>query len=229
MASNSAAAVYDDLGIGYEEGWGHNQGLIDFVKSSIELLSKDAFVLDIGSGTGKPTSQLVIESGRKLHGIDISPVMIDLSRKQVPDATFELINMLDFNLKIKFDAAFAIFSLFHLSRDEITRAVQKFSEWLVPQGFLFIGTFDVEYSDEGAHMFDQDMECTKAIERSFKGKKVLNTFYTKEGWKNLLVRFGFEVLKTESIPFRKQKALVFKFLFTPLPKSYGFIGHLIHL
>lgn len=122
-----SADFFDDLGLKYEESFGHDQGLIDFVKSSLELLPKDAFVLDIGCGTGKPTSALVVESNRKLHGIDSSAVMIDLSQGQVPDATSELVNMLKFKPEAQFDAAFAIFSLFQFSRDEMTMVAQKFS------------------------------------------------------------------------------------------------------
>ncbi|KAF5872237.1 putative type 11 methyltransferase protein [Botrytis fragariae] len=140
---NPAADFYDNLGIRYEKSFGHDEGLIAFITESLNLLpaSSDATVLDIGSGTGVPTSSLVVSSGRKLYGIDFSPVMIELSKRQVPGGTFQLTNMLDFFPKSpsQFQGAFAIFSLFHFSREEMEIAAEKMSGWIAPGGYIFIG------------------------------------------------------------------------------------------
>ncbi|APA12772.1 hypothetical protein SS1G_08202 [Sclerotinia sclerotiorum 1980 UF-70] len=201
---NPAADFYDNLGIRYEKSFGHDEGLIAFVTDSLKLLptSPDARVLDIGSGTGIPTSSLVVQSGRKLHGIDFSPVMIKLSTRQVPGGTFELTNMLEFSPESSFQGAFAIFSLFHFSREEMDIAAGKMSQWIALGGYLFIGTMVAEDFPTEPHMFDEDGECARGIEHTFMGKRIGNLLYTREGWVNLLRKVGFEVVKTEMVPFQ---------------------------
>ncbi|ESZ95229.1 hypothetical protein SBOR_4389 [Sclerotinia borealis F-4128] len=203
---NPAADFYDNLGIRYEKSFGHDEGLIAFVTESLELLptGPDTAVLDIGSGTGIPTSSLVVNSGRKLHGIDFSPVMIELSKRQVPGGTFELANILEFSpeSQSQFQGAFATFSLFHFSREEMDVAARKLSQWIAPGGYIFIGTMVAEDFPTESQMFDEDGECARGIEHTFMGKRIGNLMYTKKGWVNLLRKFGFEVVKTEMVPFQ---------------------------
>lgn len=45
---------FDTLGMKYEEAFGHDSGLINFVKLALEMMPKNAAALDIGCGTGKP-------------------------------------------------------------------------------------------------------------------------------------------------------------------------------
>lgn len=207
MASfNPASDFYDSLGKRYEENYSHDEGLLAFVTSSLDLLptGPETTVLDIGSGTGIPTSSLVVRSGRQLHGIDFSPVMIELSKRQVPEATFELINMLEYSPdpSVRFQGAFAMFSIFHLSREEMTVAAEKFSQWVAPGGYLFIGTMVAEDFPTEPSMFDEDGECARDIEHTFMGNRTKNLLYTRDGWVNLLRRIGFEVVKTVMVPFQ---------------------------
>jgi len=199
---NPAADFYSALGMKYEESYGHDEGLINFVSGSLQLLPPDATVLDIGSGTGIPTSKMVVSSGRKLHGIDFSPVMVELSKKQVPRGTFEVINMLEFEPAAPFDGAFAVFSLFHLSREEMTEVAEKWSRWIKPGGYIFIGTMVAEDFPTEPYMFDEDGQCARDIEHTFMGKQTSNLLYTKDGWERLLQKVGFEVVKTEMVPFQ---------------------------
>lgn len=203
---NPEADFYDNLGTRYEQSFGHDEGLISFVTESLRLLptSHDTAVLDIGSGTGIPTSRLVVSSGRKLHGIDFSPVMIELSKRQVPGGTFELINMLEFSPEtpFQFQGALVIFSLFHLSRGEMNIAAGKWSQWIAPGGYIFIGTMLAEDFPTEPWMFDDDGECARGIEHTFMGKRIGNLLYTRNGWVNLLRKVRFEVVKTDMVPFQ---------------------------
>jgi len=129
MVPNPAAGFYDNLGMKYEESFGDDPGLIAFVGSVLELLPPEARVLDVGSGTGKPTSSMIAALGHQLYGIDFSSVIVDISRRQVPQGKFELVNMFESAPKDgQYDAVFAVFSLFHFSREEMSSAAAKFSE-----------------------------------------------------------------------------------------------------
>ncbi|CAG8981812.1 hypothetical protein HYALB_00004755 [Hymenoscyphus albidus] len=200
MALNPTAAFYDNLGMKYEESFGHDEGLVDFIKSSLKFLPSNASVLDIGSGTGKPLSSMVIATGRKLHGIDFSPVMIALSRQQVPTATFEEVNMLQFIPKEPYHAAFAIFSLFHFSREEMNLVAEKFAQWILPGGYLFIGTMTAEDFHTKPHMFDDDKQCARGIEHTFMGKRIGNLLYTRAGWVALLQKVNTELVQFQAPP-----------------------------
>lgn len=71
--------------------------------------------------------------------------MISVARKNVPDGTFELANMLDYIPREEFDAAFAVFSLFHFERGEMEGLVGRWGGlrdekgWVKESGWLFIG------------------------------------------------------------------------------------------
>ena len=89
----------------YGEAYGHNPNLHRFIQKALKLLPPKATVLDVDCGTGKPTSSMIVASRRKVHGIDFSPVMVELSQKQVPKGIFELANMLECELATPFGAA----------------------------------------------------------------------------------------------------------------------------
>jgi cyclopropane fatty-acyl-phospholipid synthase-like methyltransferase len=159
-------------------------------------------VLDIGCGTGKPTSSMIAANGRNLHGIDLSPVMVELSRKNVPLGAFEVADMLHFNPKEKFDAAFMNFSMFDVTRDQMSTVASKWREWISENGFLFIGTMVAEDFRTKPEMFDADGMCVHGVAKQFMGKTIANSYYTKEGWKQLLLEGGFEIVETEADLFQ---------------------------
>lgn len=197
MAIVQAENFFDSLGIKYEQSFGHDAGLIQFVRDSLCLLPADASVLDIGSGTGKPVSEMIIESGRKHLGIDFSPVMVDIARKQVPNGKFELTNMLDFAPEMQLTAAFTIFSLFQLSREEISAVVEKWRTWIAPGGYIFIGTMVAEDFSTKPQVLDKDGLCARIIDFVFMGERIGISLFTKQGWGKLLQHAGFEIVKTE--------------------------------
>lgn len=80
---------YNNLGKWYEDTYGDNTSLQRIVQHYVDLLPPKVSVLDCGCGTGKPVSSMIAESGRKPYGIDLSPTMVELSKKQVPQGTFQ--------------------------------------------------------------------------------------------------------------------------------------------
>jgi SAM-dependent methyltransferase len=197
-----SAEFFDGIGIKYEEAFGHDIGLQNFIGKALSVLPPKAKVLDIGCGTGNPTTSMVAASGHQLHGIDLSPVMVELSRKNVPLGTFEVANMLHFNPKEKFDAAFMNFSMFDVARDQMTTVASKWGEWISENGFLFIGTMVAEDFRTKTEMFDADGLCVHGVEKQFMGKTIANSYYTNDGWKQLLLEGGFEIVETDADLFQ---------------------------
>jgi methylase of polypeptide subunit release factors len=75
----------------------------------VELLNQlpsAARVLDIGCGTGIPTARQLVAAGCEVTGLDISPVMLDLARRNVPEATYLHRDAVDIDSSLgRFDAA----------------------------------------------------------------------------------------------------------------------------
>jgi cyclopropane fatty-acyl-phospholipid synthase-like methyltransferase len=192
---------FDNVGMKYEEAFGHDPGLIEFVRNAMELLPEHASVLDIGCGTGKPLCYMLAASGRQVHGIDESSKMVELSRKQVPKGTFEQVGMTDFQPQTRFDAAFATFSIFGIGDDKIHALMERINSWIVPNGHLFIGTMAADDFKVEPHEIPDDELAPRLVPNKFMGSVVKDLVYTKKGWISILQRAGFEVLKTATVPF----------------------------
>jgi hypothetical protein len=44
--------------------------------------------------------------------------------------------------------------------------------------------------------------CVHGVAKQFMGKTIANSYYTKEGWKQLLLEGGFEIVETEADLFQ---------------------------
>ncbi|PQE29034.1 methyltransferase type 11 protein [Rutstroemia sp. NJR-2017a BBW] len=108
--------------------------------------------------------------------------MVELSSKAVPAGTFEVGDMKEYVPKgDNFDGVFNILSLFVLNREEIEGMAAKWATWLKPGGILCICTMAAE-----------DVRPKHSPE--FLGNNVTITLFTKEGWRLLLEKNGFEVI-----------------------------------
>lgn len=195
---NSDDQFWTDLGLKYEAAYGHDTGLRNIVQTYLAKLPTSADILDCGSGTGKPVAKAVADSGRHVHGIDRADGMVTLSRKAVPNGTFEVANMLDYTPSVSYDGVIASLSIFELSRQEIITMSSKWFQWLKPGGLLLISTFDTDDCPQvKPKNYDADGQCATKVEWGFMGNTVAITLLTKAGWKELLETAGFEIIHTE--------------------------------
>ena len=195
---NSDEQFWSDLGMKYEAAFGHDTGLHNVIQKYLNKLPTSARILDCGSGTGKPVAAAIAESGRHVHGIDMSSGMVSLSRKAVPSGSFEVANMLEYAPTVSYDGVVASLSIFELTRQELTTMTLKWFQWLKPGGLLLITTIPAEVcSQVKAENYDADGECANKVEWKFMGNTVLITLLTKAGWKVLLENAGFEIVDTE--------------------------------
>ncbi len=102
----------------------------------LEKLAKGAEVLELGCGSGIPTTQRLAEKFA-VTGVDISAKQADLAKQNVPNAKFIHADMtkLDFP-EGRFDAAAAFYAMIHVPRDEQAKLLGKIAEWLRPGGYL---------------------------------------------------------------------------------------------
>ncbi|MFJ6729937.1 class I SAM-dependent methyltransferase [Streptomyces sp. NPDC091281] len=161
-----AAAVFDALGASYEKAFAHSGAHRRSLEWLTGRLAPGSRVLDVGSGTGRPTAQTLAAAGLDVLGVDISPVMVDLATRQVPGATFRLADVRELPLdEESFDAVCVYFSLLQLDRAEQTGLVRRLVRSLRPGGSLVLATVpldvagvDVEFMGQPVRVtsFDQD-------------------------------------------------------------------------
>jgi SAM-dependent methyltransferase len=95
-----------------------------------------ASLLELACGTGNVLEPLV--GHYDLHGLDLSPAMLEFARRKVPEATLHLGDMREFALGRKFDVVVCMFdSINHLAELDDWRAVwRQAHRHLHPGGLL---------------------------------------------------------------------------------------------
>ena len=195
---------FNKAGIQYEEAFSHDAGLSNILRKFIDFLPGNSLVLDCGSGTGKSVAKTLVDNNHRVHGIDLSSTMVELSQKQVAGGTFEIANMLEYIplSTYKFHGVVAMLSLFVLTRDELVHMSHSWFRWLEPGGYLLLGVIGADDVNTSPGKFDPDGQCASGLPHTFMNHVVYVTLFTKEGWTNLLKNAGFEIVHTETDLFR---------------------------
>jgi SAM-dependent methyltransferase len=114
----------------------------DVVAQWSTLLPPGATVLDLGCGTGQPISQVFLDRGFQVYGIDASPSMVAAFRQRFPDVPIQCaaVEESDF-FNRTFDAVVS-WGLFFLLTENVQRAlIPKIAKALRPGGrLLFTST-----------------------------------------------------------------------------------------
>ncbi|OLZ56748.1 SAM-dependent methyltransferase [Streptomyces amritsarensis] len=137
----SAAEVFDALGERYEEVFGRVPGQIEALDWLTARLPAGARVLDVGSGTGRPTAATLVRAGCDVTGIDVSPAMVALARTRVPGARFEQADVRTYTPRTGgFDAVCSFFPLLVMDQPEVAAALDRMASWTAPGGYFVMAT-----------------------------------------------------------------------------------------
>ncbi|MFJ9939799.1 class I SAM-dependent methyltransferase [Streptomyces erythrochromogenes] len=137
----SAAEVFDALGERYEELFGQVPGQIEALEWLTDRLPAGARVLDVGSGTGRPTAETLARAGCDVTGIDVSPAMVALARARVPGARFEQADVRSYTPPTGgFDAVCSFFPLLVMDQPEVAAALDRMASWTAPGGYFVMAT-----------------------------------------------------------------------------------------
>ncbi|MBE9523481.1 MAG: class I SAM-dependent methyltransferase [Chloroflexi bacterium] len=99
-------------------------------------LDDGAAVLDVGCGAGVPVARDLARSFY-VTGVDISGVMIDRARINVPQGIFMHADIMSAEFPPShFDAVVAYYSIVHLPREEHQALFHRIHQWLKPGGYL---------------------------------------------------------------------------------------------
>jgi len=109
-------------------------------------------LLDLGCGTGDPIAKHIVQKGFRVVGIDASEKMLEIARKEVPEAQFIRDNMVEVQLPGGFAAAIAWDSIFHVERKYHSSIFNKLAKSLEPAGRLLLSV-----GASGADSFSSEM------------------------------------------------------------------------
>ncbi|MFD9358061.1 class I SAM-dependent methyltransferase [Streptomyces sp. NPDC060031] len=137
----SAAEVFDALAERYEEAFGQVPAQREALDWLTARLPRGARVLDVGSGTGRPTAEALAAAGCAVTGIDVSREMVALARARVPRARFEQADVRTYTpAEDGFEAVCSFFPLLMMDQPEVAAALGRMASWVAPGGYFVMAT-----------------------------------------------------------------------------------------
>lgn len=102
----------------------------------LALVRPGGRVLDIGCGSGEPIARYLVESGRRVTGVDTSPTLLALCRERFTDEEWIHADMRGLDLGRRFEGLVAFDSFFHLAPDDQRRMFPRFARHAAPGAAL---------------------------------------------------------------------------------------------
>ena len=141
-------------------------------------------LLDLGCGAGVPFPRYFIAHGWDVTGVDFSKEMLKLAARTVPEMKTEYGDMTEVQFAPdSFDAITAIYSLFHVPREQHAELFARFHRWLRPGGRMLFTYATKAYTGENS------FEGTK----EFMGQHLFYSHLTPEQMDRTLLDAGFEI------------------------------------
>lgn len=153
-----------------------------YLNRFLQLLQPKSYILDLGCGSGDPIDKQLIKRGHLVIGLDISPVQIDLARKNCPTGSFGVMDIQKLKPKeYSVDAVVSFYTFFHISREKHLRLLQIVNSFL-PIGGIFLLT-----------MGDKDFEGFHTMY----GEQMWSSHFEPQKNTKLLIQAGFEIILDE--------------------------------
>ena len=152
----------------------------------ISLLKPGDQVLDVGCGAGVK-SKYLHDRGLNVTGIDFSEKFIDIARRDVPSAKFEVLDMKNVaELEQEFDGIFAQASLLHIPKNEAGTVIKNLASKLKPQGVIYIAVKEIYPGDSDEKILEEN-DYGYSYERFF-------SFYTMAELEEYLIGNGMKII-----------------------------------
>lgn len=153
----------------------------------------NAKLLEIGCGPGNITKYLLSKhSNFNIDGTDISINMIELAKKNNPQANFNVMDAKEINkITTKYDGVICGFCLPYLSESESDKLISDSYNLLVDNGIIYLSFVEGESSKSGIV--------------SSGGNNIYFYYHNLENLSTQLINNRFNILKTFKIKYAKSK------------------------
>ena len=152
--------------------------------------TKPQSVLDVACGPGNIAKYLISKRADfSVLGIDAAKNMIDLAKKNVPNATFKTLDCREISsLKRKFDIIIFGFCFPYINKEDVLKLIRDSYDLLNDEGLLYISTMignyeldsGMKYSSDGKHAVFMYFHEREYIVNALKEKYQLLENYTKQ-------------------------------------------------
>lgn len=147
-----AVAIFDKHALEYEQRFMDVSLYADTLDMFCDSLSKEnANALELACGPGNITRYLLNKlPNLKVLATDLSVTMLELAKKNNPEAKFELLDCRDITkLSQKFDAVVCGFCLPYLSKEETLNLIRDTAAVLNENGVFYLSTIEGNYNNSG--------------------------------------------------------------------------------
>ena len=120
-----------------------------YIERLTKLLPRGSRILELGCGAGVPATKQCVDLGFRVVGVDVSPSLIEIARREIPSAEFHVSDMLSFassssSSPSSFDCVMIFYALWHLPPVEQEQVLRKCMQvHLKPGGWLLFNLMTV--------------------------------------------------------------------------------------
>jgi ubiquinone/menaquinone biosynthesis C-methylase UbiE len=157
---DSTRTSYDTAAAAYADLLRDVMDRMPFDRAMLNLFAEhvgDGPVADLGCGPGRIAGYLH-QLGVDVFGIDLSPGMVDVARREHPQLRFEVGSLLDLDLPDNgLAGALAWYSLVHTPLDLLPTAFAEFHRVLMPGGHLMVAFKAGDLQKHLYHAYGHDL------------------------------------------------------------------------
>ena len=157
-------------------------------------------ILEIGAGGGRDAQEL-IKLGYNYTGIDVSRGLLAEASKLNPQARFVIKSIYDLDFpRDSFDGFWTSATLLHIPKNRIKIALRKIHYVIRPNGIGFISI----KQGRGEKIVEDESEMP--------GEKRLFVYYSQKGFKNILEKNGYRIIKSYLVPMSERTTWIIYFV-----------------
>ena len=193
----STRRTYDRHAESYVRAWSRPDGKPRRLSSEDDCKFRELLpagrILEIGAGGSGQTASWFVHHGYDYVGTDISSGMLELARKNCPEARFEQISVYDLDFDEPFDGFWCSSTLLHIPKDRLDEALNAIRQnmKLSAAGFISIkrGAGETMEADGRFHAYWSDEDFSGRLKAN--GYSILerNDFLSQNiSWLSYLVR-----------------------------------------
>ena len=197
-----AVEIFDEMAELYQEKFME----LDLYNESLDLFCeaverKGGEILEVACGPGNITRYLLAKRPDfRVLATDLAPNMVELARKNVPEAEVELLDCRELGqMGREFDGVMCGFVLPYLDRKGAIKLIEDAAKVLRPDGILYLSTMEDEYE-----------KSDWRLPSSGEGKPMYIHYHESGYLLDAMKENGFELLKMSQQPYPEELGHAFQ-------------------